>query len=102
MKESIVLNEGNLNCNHNRVYYVDNAFDGQAWWCDEPTCKRHEIIYYSPGEKIRFPLNAFIRTPNPEYGEGKFYAYQSNNEGAVTAVLPKDKWVSYQTLDSKI
>jgi len=97
MKESQVLNEGNPQCSHSHVHYIDNAFDGQAWWCDEPKCKRHERIDYSPEHKIKFPPHAFIRNFT-----NKFYCYQANDEGIVTGELPREKWIPYETLDSKL
>jgi len=77
-----VLNEGDSNCLHTHVFYIDNAFDGQAWWCD--ICPRHEKIDYSPGEKILFPPLALISTPNPEYGGEEVYTFRANKEGRVT------------------
>ena len=73
--EQEILNEGNFNCKHLRVFYIDNAFDGQAFWCDD--CKRHERMDYSPGYKIKFPANALISTPNAFYGGNFFYSFKS-------------------------
>src|SRR3989344_6897022 len=79
--QSQVLNEGDIKCNHGRVYYIDNAFDGQAWWCDD--CPRHEKIDYSPGYKIKFLQNSLISTPNQEYGAEQFYAFRTDDKGIV-------------------
>lgn len=81
LAEQEVLNHGNPNCQHSRVFYIDNAFDGQAWWCDVSGCERHERMDYSPGYKMKFPVNALISTPNPKYGGEDFYAFRANNEG---------------------
>lgn len=77
--EQEVLNEGDPNCQHFHILYIDNAFDGQAFWCDN--CPRHERIDYSPGFIMKFPVNALISTPNPKYGGEDFYAFRADNDG---------------------
>lgn len=77
--EQEVLDSGDQECKHLRIYHIDNAFDGQAWWCDD--CSRHERIDYSPGFIMKFPANALISTPNPKYGGEDFYAFRANDEG---------------------
>jgi hypothetical protein len=86
-----IWNEGNSKCKHEHVLYADNAFEGQSWWCDD--CPRAESLNYSPGLKIPFPSNSYIRTQNPEFGEGLFYTHKANEEGISEGVLPKDEWV---------
>jgi len=88
--ESQILNEGNPDCIHARIFYIDNAFDGQAWWCDD--CPRHDRIGYSPGYKIKLPPNALISTPNPKFGKEQFYAFRTNDD-SVVADLDRDQWV---------
>ncbi|MBI4158635.1 hypothetical protein HY500_00050 [Candidatus Woesearchaeota archaeon] len=85
-----VLVQGNPDCPHDRVYYLDNAFDGQAYWCRREECDRHVRMDYDPGRKIPFPPHALITTPNTEY-EG-FYAHRANENGIVEKVLPRDQW----------
>jgi hypothetical protein len=79
--EQEVLDSGDQECKHSRIFYIDNSFDGQAWWCDG--CSRHERMGYSPGFIIKFPMNALISTPNPKYGGKGFYAFRTNDEGKV-------------------
>ncbi len=86
-----VLNEGNVECNHRYIFYINNAFDGQAWWCDN--CRRHERMDYSPEFKIKFPANALISTPNLEYGGESFYAFKTDKEGIADKALDKKEWV---------
>lgn len=90
--EGTVLNEGNLDCNHGRVFYEDNSFDGQAFWCDIKGCGRHVCLGYSPGDKLKFPSDALISTPNPEYGGEVFYAFRVNDEG-LAELLERKNWV---------
>ncbi|HKZ34187.1 MAG TPA: hypothetical protein VJ142_03070 [Candidatus Nanoarchaeia archaeon] len=89
--EQQVLNEGDSGCLHHRVLYIDNAFDGQAWWCDVSGCGRHERMDYSPGFKMKFPRDALIRTPNPEYGGENTYVFRANSEG-LAKLLPRTEW----------
>jgi len=96
------MNKGNPNCKHQHVNYIDNGFDGQAWWCDETDCERHEKMNYSAGEKIIFPSNALIRTPNPEFGGGSFYAHKADSDGIVRNRLQKQEWIPYENIESKI
>ena len=84
-----ILNEGNPECEHRHVEYISNAFDGQAFWCDD--CPRHERLPYSPGEKIRFPSRAFIRTPNPQHGDSETYSHQADEKGIVRGILSPEK-----------
>ena len=90
----IVLDKGNLDCEHQRIFYIDNAFDGQAWWCDD--CSRHERMDYSPGFKIKFPKNTLISTPNPEYGAEKFYAFRTDDKRFVN-LLERREWMPRET-----
>src|SRR3989344_2567670 len=90
--EGIVLKQGDLDCYHERIFYIDNDFDGQAWWCDLPKCGRHEKIPYSPGDKIKFPAHALISTDNPKYGGEIFYAFRTNENGEAK-LLPRDQWL---------
>ncbi len=85
--QQCILNARHPDCKHPRILYIDNAFDGQAFWCDD--CPRHERMDYSPGFKIRFPANALISTPNEEYGRENFYAFRANSEGVVEKKLDK-------------
>jgi len=87
---SEVLSDGNPDCKHGRIFYINNSFDGQAWWCDE--CERHERIGYHPGYEIKFPPNALISTPNPKFGKEQFYAFRTNDDGAATD-LDRNQWV---------
>ena len=89
--EGQVLKKGGLNCKHDKVLYIDNAFDGQAFWCDMPDCGRHERIPYSPGNRIRFPASALIRTPNPKYGGEEFYSFRADSNGEAKP-LPRKFW----------
>jgi len=84
-----VLDRGDSNCNHQKVLYIDNSFDGQAWWCDD--CSRHERLRYTPGEIIKFPPYARIRTPNSKSGGEKVYAYRADINGIVKGILPIKK-----------
>ncbi|MEK6840664.1 MAG: hypothetical protein AABX79_01795 [Nanoarchaeota archaeon] len=86
-----VLNQGNPNCKHPRVFYIDIPFDGQVWGCDD--CPRQERIAYSPGFKIRFPAGALISTPNQEYGGRAFYTFRANEKGEVEKYLSRAEWV---------
>lgn len=90
--EGKVLNEGKPNCKHEKILYENNMFDGQAWWCDIHDCGRHEQLGYSPGDKIKFPSNTLISTPNPKYGGERFYAFRTNDKGEAK-LLNKDEWV---------
>ena len=83
-----ILNPGNKKCKHPHIYYIDNAFDGQAWWCDD--CSRHERIDYSSGFIMKFPIGALISTPNPKYGREDFYAFRANDEGRAEKL---DEWI---------
>jgi hypothetical protein len=87
-----VLNEGDSSCRHERIYHINNSFDGQAFWCDNPSCKRHERMDYSPGHDIPFPPGALISTPNPKYGAENFYAFRANDKGEASLLERKD-WV---------
>ena len=89
--EQEVLNQGDSECKHSRIFYIDNAFDGQAFWCDD--CSRHERMDYSPGFKIKFPANVLISTPNPDYGGKSFYAFRANEKGIVDKYLNKEEWI---------
>ena len=93
-----ILNQGNPSCLHNHIFYLDNGFDGQAWWCD--LCERQEKMAYSPGFKIRFPANALISTPNPKYGGEDFYAFKTNAGGVVEPDLNRNEWVR-RSLETK-
>ncbi len=93
-----VLNEGNPNCSHPYVYYIDNALDGQAFWCDVPGCGRHEKMDYSPGVKILFPPQAYIRTPNPMNGGEEVYAHKADQDGIVRDILPAEKQIHRKDL----
>ncbi|MBA7595908.1 hypothetical protein ES703_02873 [subsurface metagenome] len=77
--EQEVLDSGDQECKHSRIFYIDNSFDGQAWRCDD--CSRHERMGYSPGFIMKFPVKALISTPNPKYGGKDFYAFRVNDEG---------------------
>lgn len=88
-----ILNEGNSECKHNRIFYIDNAFDGQAYWCDD--CERHERMDYSPGFKMRFPQNALISTPNPGYWKEGVYSFKTD-EKCIVHELKKDSWIERQ------
>ena len=83
-----ILNEGDPSCHHRIVYYIDNKFDRQAWWCD--ACSRHERLGYTPGKIMRFPPNSYLRTPNPEYGAESVYAWKTDKDGNVEE-LPFNK-----------
>ncbi len=83
-----VLNIGDETCKHERVFYVDNAFDGQAWWCDD--CPRHERMDYSPGNIIKFPSNALISTPNLKFGGYSFYGLRADSNGIVSYAFSRD------------
>lgn len=85
-----ILNEDDKDCNHDRIFYINNSFDGQAFWCDK--CTRHERMNYSPGFTIKFPPSALISSPNPKYGAEEFYAFRADKEG-VALELPKEEWV---------
>lgn len=74
------------------MFYIDNAFDGQAWWCDVAECSRHERMDYSPGFKMRFSPSVLISTPNPKYGGENFYSFKTNDKGAAE-ILDRKKWV---------
>lgn len=94
-----VLDEGDPECKHNYILYIDNAFDGQAWWCDE--CGRYKRMGYCPGEKIRFPPDAYIRTLNPDYGGEEVYSWRADSDGVVRRTLPLEERISRWTLKSK-
>ncbi len=93
-----VLNEGNPKCSHPYVYYINNALDGQTFWCDIPGCERHEKMDYSPNVKIPFPPNAYIRTPNPMNGGEDFYSFKSDQEGIVKSILPLGERINRKDL----
>lgn len=94
-----ILNQGHLKCRHEYVDYLDNDFDGQAWWCD--ICSRHERLDYSPAQKIRFPPNAYIRCPNPDFGDNDTYAHKANDEGVSMGVLPEKDRPHKSDLEAK-
>ena len=94
-----ILNSGHTDCKHPRILYIDNCFDGQAWWCDD--CERHERMDYSPGFKIRFPANALIRTPNPRSGGLDFYSFRANQEGVAEETLDRNEWTARYTINEK-
>ena len=89
--QQYILNAGHPDCKHPRILYINNSFDGQAWWCDD--CERHERMDYSPGFKIRFPGNALISTPNERFGGSDFYSYRANQNGVVEKVLNRNEWI---------
>ncbi len=80
-----IVNMGSKDCTHPYICYIDNAFDGQAFWCD--MCAYQEQMDYNPGEKLVFPPHAYIRTG----GRDGTYAWQANAEGIVTEILPIEK-----------
>jgi hypothetical protein len=95
-----ILNEGKIGCAHRFVYFIDNAFDGKAWWCDEPLCERQEKT--GQGEKIMFPANAYIRTPNPAFGGEAVYAHRADSTGDVKDILPESERVQHKDLVSRL
>ena len=96
-----ILNEGNPKCKHKYVIYGEDV-DALAWWCDMDPCGRHERFGYSPGEKIKFPPGAFIRTPNPKYGGENTYAIKADSDGDARGVLPRNEWISKDSLDLRV
>lgn len=85
-----IFDAGNPDCLHPRIFFIDNAFDGQAWWCDE--CPRHEKLEYSPGLKMPFPSDTLISASDPEHGEKKFYGWKTDKFGKAHE-LPREEWV---------
>ena len=97
-----VLKEGDENCSHDYILYIHNAFDGQAWWCDNPSCERHERMDYYPGKKMSFPPHAYIRTPNPHFGGEEVYSHQADADGIVGSDLPEAEQILRTDLESKL
>lgn len=95
-----VLDEGNPDCEHGKILYANNAFDGQAWWCDN--CSRHEMMGYSPGLIIKFPPHALIRTPNPQFGGEGVYSHRANANGIVEGMLPNEERVITEDAQIKL
>ena len=85
-----IVNDGDPSCLHEKICYLSDGFEGQAFWCD--LCDRHERIDYSPGYKIPLPPNSLVRTPNPQYGNGQFYAFKVDEDGEVHP-LSQESWV---------
>lgn len=86
------MNQGSSECNHSHIFYVQEPFDGQAFWCDNEDCKRHERIPYSKetaGQVMNFPVGALIRTPNPKYGGEDVYAFCADENGEAE-LLPRE------------
>lgn len=94
-----VLDKGNPECMHQRVFYEENAFDGSALYCDD--CPRHERLGYSPGLKMPFPQDALIRTPNLKLGGGKYYSRKANERGVVENELPISQWEAFNPSQSE-
>ena len=91
-----ILNPGNADCKHSYILYIDNKFDGQAWWCDQ--CTRQERMNYNPDIKILFPAEAYLRTL-PEPQEEMQYDWQVNAQGRVEGRLPEPKVIHKSLLE---
>lgn len=92
MAENKVFYEGNPECKHDRVLYIDFGITGQSWHCDYPECERQEAIGYSDsGEKIKFPPLAYIMTENAKFGGHGVYSHRADENGLAKLLSEKER-----------
>ncbi len=101
-RENRILDEGNPNCEHEFIDYVDNKFDGQAFWCDMSDCNRHERIGYSPGHVMEFPSGSYIRNPNPKFGIRGVYSHKADENGIASLLDEVNRLIKVETEDGGV
>jgi len=101
------LNEGDPNCTHERICYVDSRFSGQSWVCDYGNCRRTEGIEPRPQQALnppilRFPPGALIRTPHVPSGWDTYT--MKADENGIPRNLPDNEILNktYEELEDRI
>lgn len=79
-----ILVDGNPNCEHLYLLYVNNRREGQYWKCDNPECGRKEWTDSKNHLTIKFPPGAFIRSKR---NKKDIYRYQADEKGIVRGEL---------------